>query len=222
MTVQVICDFDGTIAERDMIQAIMQAFVPEETEDIIRSVQAGALSVRDGVEAMFGSIPSSKYDEVVAFARAQTVIREGFPQFIHTCGQLGWSIAVVSGGFDFFVDPVIHNLSTPVDCFRNRIDATGPFLRVEWAVPCDEVCEGGCGLCKPTVMRQLGHGMGKFVVIGDGVTDFKAARLADFVFARSRLLDLAMQADIPVAPFETFYEIDEAIRDRRHSLYDHI
>lgn len=222
MTVQVICDFDGTIAERDMIVAIMREFCYDRAAPFIEAVQSGQMSVKAGVEAMFRCIPSEQMNDVIAFAKSNTVVRPGFHEFIHRCGQLGWHIAVVSGGFDFFVHPVIHNLSTHVDSYCNRIDSTGAHLNVVWAVACDATCDGGCGLCKPTVMRQLQTEDTKFVVIGDGVTDFKAARMADYVFARHHLQNLVQDAAIPSSSFETFFDIERSIRDGGHPIHAHL
>lgn len=222
MTVQVICDFDGTIAEKDMIAAIMRHFVYEETAPLIEDVYAGRLSVRDGVERMFSTIPSEKYQEVVDFAVRNTVVRPGFEQFIHSCGQLGWKVAIVSGGFDFFVHPVIHKLSTPVDIYCNHLNTDRPYMQVEWALPCDDRCEGGCGLCKPSVMRSRADAGAKFIVIGDGVTDFKAAREADYVYARAKLLEIAVEQQMPVTAFDTFYDITKHIEDRGAQLYAYI
>lgn len=171
---------------------------------------------------MFALIPSHRYRDIVDFAQRHTVIREGFPQFIHTCGQLGWKIAVVSGGFDFFVDPVIHSVSTDIAVYRNRIDASGPVLRVEWGLPCDGDCEGGCGLCKPSVIRQLCGGGEAVVAIGDGVTDFKVARMADYVFARSRLLDMVQEEGIPHAEFHTFHDIVDAMTDKEAPVHAYV
>ncbi|MFB5190526.1 MtnX-like HAD-IB family phosphatase [Alicyclobacillus fastidiosus] len=218
----VICDFDGTIAEKDMIAAIMREFVPREAEPIIQDVYRGNKSIRVGVEEMFRLLPSARFEDVAAFAKANTIVRPGFQQFIHTCGQLGWKVAVVSGGFDFFVHPVIHSLSTAVDIYCNRLNLTGPRCEVEWAVSCDATCEGGCGLCKPSVMRSLDDGQTSFIVIGDGVTDFKAAQEANYVFARASLLELVRERGIPASPFDTFYDVDDVIQDGGSSLYDYI
>lgn len=222
MTVRIICDFDGTIAEQDMITSIMRAFVPTESAPLIAAVQAGELSVRKGVEQMFALIPAEKYPQVVTFAQAHTVVRAGFEAFIHRCSELGWPVTVVSGGFDFFVEPVIQQLSTPVDVYCNQIEHNGSHLAVRWTVDCDAACEGGCGLCKPSVMRQLQAGGTKFVVIGDGVTDFKAAQAADYVFARASLLDLVRRRQMPASSFETFYDVIQVIDDGGSELYAHI
>lgn len=190
-------------------------------EPLIKAVLSERISVREGVEEMFHLLPSSLYDEVVGFAQTNTIIRPGFAQFIHTCGQLGWKVAVVSGGFDFFVQPVIHKLSTPVDIYCNTIHLDGPMMEVHWGVLCDDECEGGCGLCKPSVMRRLASG-GPYVVIGDGVTDFKAAKIADFVFARWKLLEIVREQAIPSSPFDTFYDIEREMKDGGSPLYEAI
>ncbi|TDY46298.1 2-hydroxy-3-keto-5-methylthiopentenyl-1-phosphate phosphatase [Alicyclobacillus sacchari] len=223
MTVHVICDFDGTISQRDMITAIMERFVPKESRPIIDAVKAGRQTVKEGVEAMFELIPSNHYDEVARYAQEHTQVRRGFPQFIHTCVQLGWKLSVVSGGFDFFVMPVIHKFSTDaVDIYCNHLDTSGPRLRVQWSHPCDQACEGGCGLCKPSVIRQRVHSGDGVIVIGDGVTDFKAAKMADFVFARAQLLKLVEERRIPHLPFATFDDIIAAIDDKEGPLHAHI
>ncbi|WP_040288460.1 MtnX-like HAD-IB family phosphatase [Alicyclobacillus hesperidum] len=223
MTVRLICDFDGTISERDMITTIMERFAPEESKPIIEAVKQGRRTVKDGVEAMFQLIPSDQYDEVARFAQDHTRVRHGFPQFIHTCAQLGWKLSVVSGGFDFFVLPVIHKFSTgAVDIYCNHLDTSGHRLHVQWSHPCDPACEGGCGLCKPSVIRELVQPGDSVIVIGDGVTDFKAAQMADFVFARAQLLALVEERGIPHLPFTTFDDIVAAIDDREASLHAYI
>lgn len=242
-SVQIFCDFDGTISERDLITTLAVAFAGDEAQAIIDQVNGHRLTVKEGVTQMFAMIPSHRYPELVAFARARTVIRAGFDRFVREAIQRGWQFSIVSGGFDFFVDPVAAPYQPDLQVFCNRLRHDGPFLKVEWGVECDANCEGGCGLCKPTVMRQAQHGwqaraagaakpgalgkgldareqeragldsLGKRlahpdkpfqVVIGDGVTDLKAARLADAVFARSRLADACEREGIAMTRFEDF------------------
>lgn len=201
-----------------MISAIMREFAPEATEPLIQAVLSRRMSVKSGVERMFQQLPANLYETIVDFAQSHTVVRPGFESFIHSCGQLSWNVAVVSGGFDFFVHPVINRLSTPVDIYCNTIDCTSDKMRVRWGFLCDDTCDGQCGLCKPSVMRHLASNRTKFMVIGDGVTDFKAARLADYVFARSSLLDLVRTQSVPFSAFDTFYDIQAEIEDRRSAV----
>lgn len=201
------CDFDGTISERDMVGVILRRFAPPEAERIVAEVNAKRRTVQDGVEAMFGLIPSSVFPDMEQYAREQTKLRPGFDAFVALCREKGWRLTVVSGGFDFFVHPVVAAYRDVVQVYCNSLDATGAYLKVKWGVPCDTACDGGCGLCKPTVIRNTLHAGETLVVIGDGVTDVKQAKLADFVFARDKLLAECEALGLPHAKFETFYDI---------------
>lgn len=214
-TVGIFCDFDGTISQRDLITTIGLEFGGTEARETIDKVQRRELSVREGVEGMFSAIPSHRMDEIVEFARRRTVVREGFYPFVDKVLDNGWLFAVVSGGFDFFVEPVIERYKSKIEVFCNHLNTTGEFLKVEWAVTCDSECDGNCGLCKPSVLRQFRERVSFEVVVGDGVTDLKAARLADYVFARDRLAQACEAEGIPYTSFETF--CDMALQIEEHS-----
>jgi len=216
------CDFDGTISENDMIQQIMMHFVPDEAAPIIHKVLSRTLSVQEGVEALFGLIPSSKYPEVVQFAREATRIRPGFESFVEYCSANNWKFAVVSGGFDFFVEPAISAVRDQVDVYCNRIDRAGSRLKVIWDHPCDGLCDGGCGLCKPTVLQRYAKNVRQSVVIGDGVTDLKAAKLADYVFARSGLAKTLQDMRVPFSPFETFYDVLDEVKTGKLEVFQDV
>ncbi|MCL6517228.1 MtnX-like HAD-IB family phosphatase [Alicyclobacillus sp.] len=203
----VFCDFDGTISEKDMIGQIVKRFVPEEGLVLVDRVNRHELTVQEGVERMFGLIPSARFDEVKSFAISHVRLRQGFPAFVRLCRRRDWRLTVVSGGFDFFVEPALAPFRDEIDIVCNHIDDRGPTLKVVWSTPCDAACEGGCGLCKPAVLRQRRRPGARQMLIGDGVTDAKAARIADFVFARDRLRGECDRMGIPYEAFETFDDI---------------
>lgn len=205
------CDFDGTISETDLIVRIVKKFAPPQTQSIVDCVLAGTLTVQSGVAAMFATIPSYRLKEVIDYARETTRVRPSFTPFVRFLAEKHWPLTVVSGGFDFFVEPALDEVRSYVDVACNRIDASGTHLRIVWHTPCDVDCEGGCGLCKPTVIRQRSTPGTKNIVIGDGVTDLKAARLADYVFARDQLERVCQAESIAHARFDTFDDIARAI-----------
>ncbi|SFV02983.1 MtnX-like HAD-IB family phosphatase [Alicyclobacillus macrosporangiidus] len=209
----VFCDFDGTISENDMIAQIMKRFVPEAGLELMDRVNRHELTVQEGVEQMFARIPSSRFGEVRDFAVTSVRLRQGFPAFVRLCRERGWRLTVVSGGFDFFVEPALAPFRDRLDVVCNRIDASGSHLRVVWSTPCDAACEGGCGLCKPAVLRYRQRPGVRQMLVGDGVTDAKAARVADFVFARDRLRGECDRMGIPSLPFETFDDIVARLAD---------
>lgn len=213
-TVGLFCDFDGTIASADMIAAIMTEFAPQPSGPIISAIVAGAIDIQQGVQQLFGLLPSSAFQAVREFALARVVLRPGFPRFVALCRERGWRLVVVSGGFDFFVEPALAAFRDDLTIHCNSLDLSGPMMRVVWKVPCDAKCVGGCGLCKPSVMRLYQGLVETRVVIGDGVTDQRAAQQADFVFARDRLLGLCEEANVPHMGFDTFDDISDELERR--------
>ena len=56
-------------------------------------------------------------------------------------------------------------------------------------------------------MREITEADDYKIVIGDSVTDFEAAKQADFVIARDMLLERCRTEEIPHQGFETFYDV---------------
>lgn len=209
--VGVFCDFDGTISKNDLITSIAYEFAGPTGRDLVRRIQRRELSVRDGVEAIFHAIPSARLPEITRYTEPLMVVREGFDQLVGGCISRGWLFTVVSGGLDIFVHPVVQAYRSEIEVFCNHLDASGDYLSIEWNVTCDDLCDGGCGLCKPTVLRRFKPVNDVQVVIGDGVTDLKAAKEADYVFARASLLRVCREQGIACTPFESLAEIIPAL-----------
>jgi 2-hydroxy-3-keto-5-methylthiopentenyl-1-phosphate phosphatase len=205
--VGVFCDFDGTISKSDLIASIAYEFAGQTGRDLVRRVQHRELTVREGVEAIFQTIPSARLPEIKSYTQQLTVVREGFDGLVRECIRRGWLFAVVSGGLDIFVHPVVEPYRSKIEVFANHLDDSGETLSIQWNVTCDDLCDGGCGMCKPTVLRRFKPYTDVQVVIGDGVTDVKAAVQADYVFARDSLLRVCREQGIACSPFESLAEI---------------
>ncbi|QSO50199.1 MtnX-like HAD-IB family phosphatase [Alicyclobacillus curvatus] len=205
--VGVFCDFDGTISKSDLIASIAYEFAGQTGRDLVRRVQHRELTVREGVEAIFQTIPSARLPEIKSYTQQLTVVREGFDDLVRECIRRGWLFAVVSGGLDIFVHPVVEPYRSKIEVFANHLDDSGETLSIQWNVTCDDLCDGGCGMCKPTVLRRFKPYTDVQVVIGDGVTDVKAAAQADYVFARDSLLRVCREQGIACSPFESLAEI---------------
>lgn len=210
-----------------MIGEIVKRFAPERGKVIVDAVNRLELTVKEGVEAVFGLLPSQQLPEIRAFAQSHVEIRTGFAQFVALCKHREWPITVVSGGFDFFVEHALQSFRADIAIYCNAVDTCGEYLKVRWNTPCDADCSGGCGLCKPSVIRATTNALhtppsalrsgirsvgpnasrDRIIVVGDGVTDLKAASIADYVFARDKLLAACIERGIRHTPFETFTDI---------------
>ncbi|MBJ6363580.1 2-hydroxy-3-keto-5-methylthiopentenyl-1-phosphate phosphatase [Paenibacillus sp. GCM10012307] len=204
----VFCDFDGTITENDNIIAIIKHFNPDGWEKIANDVITERKSIRQGVSELFRLLPAAMQKEVVDYAVTNVRIRSGFQELLNYCKQQQILFYVTSGGIDFFIYPVLSAFDIPEErIFCNGSDFTGERVEITWPHPCDDQCSNHCGMCKPTIMRRFDPAQYERIIIGDSVTDFEGAKLADLVFSRSHLTEKCKELGLPYIPYETFHDV---------------
>lgn len=208
MTVRILCDFDGTVTTQDNIIALMQAFAPaSDFEPLKHGVLDRTLSIQSGVGQMFALLPSDGKTAYLDFLLERAVIRDGFSELLQYSRRQGIDFSIVSGGMDFFVEPILAPFLDQEQIYCNVADFSGPFVHIDWPNACDAHCTNGCGCCKTSVARTLRQDGDVIIVIGDSVTDFELAKQADRVYARDYLITLCEENDIAYTPFETFHDI---------------
>lgn len=213
MNVKIFCDFDGTITNSDNIIAIMKKFAPSEWKAIKDDVLAERVSIQEGVGKMFSLLPISLKEEIVSFILSTSEIRTGFEQFVHYTKEKDIPLYIVSGGIDFFVEPMLDGKIDKKNLYCNGSDFLGQTIKITWPHTCDSHCENGCGCCKPSIMRNLVDDKDFIIVIGDSITDLQAAKMADCVLARDFLLQKCKELHLPHRPFETFHDVIEHINE---------
>lgn len=204
----IFCDFDGTITLSDNIVAIMKHFKPEGYEPIMKRTVDQEITLRQGVGDMFALLPASRKDEIVDFVLSRAGIREGFREFLDYVKQADIEFYVTSGGMDFFIDPLLAPFDIPADhIFCNGADFSGDTIEILWPHPCQDPCTNGCGMCKTTVMRRFPEEKYERILIGDSLTDFEGAKIADMVYSRSILTDKCAELGVKHMPFQNFFDI---------------
>ncbi|WP_442599275.1 2-hydroxy-3-keto-5-methylthiopentenyl-1-phosphate phosphatase [Neobacillus sp. D3-1R] len=208
----IYCDFDGTITEKDNIIAIMKEFAPPGWEAIKDDILSQKVSIQNGVGQLFALLPSNLKNDIVQFSLKNAVIRDGFPELLQLTKEEGIPFHVVSGGIDFFVDPILEPYGPFTSIYCNSADFLNHTINILWPNACDDLCDNGCGCCKPSVIRKLKNPNDFTIVIGDSITDLEAAKQADFVFAREFLADKCEELGIQYKKFETFYDCIDLIK----------
>lgn len=208
----IFCDFDGTITKSDNIVAIMRQFANEQTAPIKDAVLNREISIRKGVGEMFAHLESGLREQIVEFVLEKAEIRKGFSEFVEYTKQEGIPFYVVSGGIDFFVEPIINRILEPEHLFCNSADFNGEHIEILWPHSCDSYCFNDCGCCKPSVIRKLSHNGDFKIVIGDSITDVEAAKMADLVLARDYLIEICEYEGIQYQPFVTFHDCINIIK----------
>lgn len=214
----IFCDFDGTITLTDNIIAIMKHFQPEGWEKQLQQILDKKVTLQEGVGGLFALLPASRKDELIRFVRDYIQIREGFSELLDYCQTHRIEFLVTSGGIDFFVRSALEPFPlVPDQIYCNASDFTGERIRITWPHPCDEECtNGGCGMCKTTIIRSYPSDQFNRVLIGDSISDFAGARVADYVFARSDLAEECKKLEMAHTEYETFFDVIrgmEALRE---------
>jgi len=211
----IVSDFDGTITEEDLVVALT-TFVDPENIDRVRRINHRQLALKPGLAQLFSTLPSNRRAEYEAFCAQTGRLRSGYHAFRRALASQGIPFYLVSNGLDFIIDAVLGPPTAGEYRIVNRAVFDTSEITIDWQYPCEPPCPGGCGLCKHRVIRELqSQYQVPVVLIGDGITDWNGAQVADRVYARSRLGEMMTAHHMPYRPFETF---DEVWQDLSHVL----
>ncbi len=203
--IALLVDYDGTIAQTDVSDTLMAAFVTGEWEAWVADYDAGRVGSRRLMSWEVGLIDADP-DALRAKAAAQPH-DPGFVPFAERARAAGIPIEVVSDGFGFFIEPALASLGVgwiPVVTAATTFGPGG--ARIDF--PNGNAACFVCGTCKRD--RVLAHqAAGRRVVfVGDGESDRYAAGYSDVVFAKHSLEAFCQERGWPYRRWTSFAEID--------------
>jgi 2-hydroxy-3-keto-5-methylthiopentenyl-1-phosphate phosphatase len=201
----IVCDFDGTAAEHDVQQRILDALADREAWRAINRIWAeGRMTTAVRAREQWALIRGSEQDilRVVAGER----LAPGFVAFVHLCERQGYPLYIVSDGFDLYIGPMLEQAGlahVPVIANSLRYVDGQPEMRFLLQRSPDQ----HHGNDKTFVIEEVRQPGSILVYIGDGYSDRAAAHVADLVFAKDRLAEYCETEGIPYVPFATFETI---------------
>ncbi len=74
----IFCDFDGTILVEEIFRELLTHFAPEPAARILPEILALRVSLREGLSAILGTIPSHRWPEMESFVQENSHLRAGF------------------------------------------------------------------------------------------------------------------------------------------------
>jgi len=201
----VFLDFDGTITTHDVGVHLLERVGAPEWRTVSEQYARGEIGSRECSIEEWALI---RGDEATVRAVASEVaVDPGFEPLVAELRAAGAEVTVVSDGFGFYVDAVCAPLQLPV--LTNNIDfATGEmvFPHEDRCCPCST-----CGVCKQAPIKDAKHRGRDTVLVGDGISDRKAALLADVVFAKGSLAAWCAGAGVAYVPFTTLDDVRDAL-----------
>ncbi|MHA7132738.1 phosphoserine phosphatase SerB [Oerskovia turbata] len=164
----VVMDVDSTLITQEVIELLAdhagtRELVAEVTERAMRGEIDFADSLRERVATLAG-VSVSAFADVLD----QVVLTPGAPELVAELQRRGWTVALVSGGFEEIVAPLAARLG--ITRFRaNRLEVSGGVLTGRTTGPVIDRAT------KEATLRELaaaeGLDMADTVAIGDGAND---------------------------------------------------
>jgi 2,3-diketo-5-methylthio-1-phosphopentane phosphatase len=197
------CDFDGTISVDDVTDALLERFARPGWREIEAEWEAGKIGSGECMKRQVAllDVSSTELDDFLS----AVAIDPHFVNFVTAVRRLGLTLEIVSDGIDHAIRrilalhrlewlPVRANHLVQLDERRWRL--TSPNASV--------TCVSACGTCKCELLAHHTAASRKVLFIGDGRSDFCVADKADFVLAKSKLVDHCARHGIAHAAFRDF------------------
>jgi 2,3-diketo-5-methylthio-1-phosphopentane phosphatase len=202
----VVCDFDGTIAIEDFVDRLLEKHADLAWREVEEEWKSGRIGSRECLARQIDMVRCTPGQ----FARLVTGMKidAGFASFVALCRQHLLPLRIVSDGLDVAIRAILaqHDLDG-LPIFANRLEhRSGGHMRILFPEARGN-CIAASGMCKCAQAEAAAGGIAHTLLIGDGASDFCAARAADFVFAKGRLAAYCAAEKIPFAPFGDFFDV---------------
>lgn len=210
-------DFDGTISNTDVVDEILQTYADARWLEVEEEWKRGLIGSRECLRAQMALVRATPR-ELETLLDAVTV-DEGVWALLETCARHGIGAQVVSDGFDWCIDRILHRASRTgppqlldrVPVYSSHLEYAGG-LRWRTAFPCySNPCVHDCATCKQTVMVTVNDAHAPTVFVGDGLSDKYAAQHADCVFAKDALARYCRERAITHSCFDSLTDVAERI-----------
>jgi HAD superfamily phosphoserine phosphatase-like hydrolase len=202
----IFSDFDGTISHPDTLNFLAETFSSLEfRRGIGRQIASGEISLRDGIQQEVNAIQGT-LEEVLSLLREHVQIDNAFPAFASWCQQAGIPLTILSAG----IKDVIENLLRPYNLSQVRILAN-PLRIAEGKWSLQFLDDTPWGHDKSRAVHQAKTEGYWAVFLGDGLSDRRAAEMADLVFAKSGLAHYCTEQQIPHKLFTSFAEVQQEL-----------
>ncbi len=201
---RVFVDYDGTITDRDTFDLLVDVFAgPQAWQELGEQLKSGAMTLREALAAQAGLLRCTLDEADEAIAR-MTQFDPTFAPFVERCEREGVPLTILSCGLGPLIERALaRNGLARVPLMSNdaQADAGG------WTMNFRDASEYGHD--KAAVVTAAQKTGATVVYVGDGISDYEAAKAADLRYARrGRSLEAYLRAgSVPFTAFDSFAQI---------------
>lgn len=206
MRIIVVSDFDGTITKKDSLYYFFDEYADKKWLEVEKLWKDGKISSKECLIKEFELVKN--LDEKLIDKFISTIeIDDYFSEFIKFCKNKNIDFTVASDGVDYFINKILQkNNIAKIDLVTNH----GEFINGKFTLtfPNDfKDCKNDSGTCKCRVVWDLKKKYDKVIYIGDGTSDFCVSKNADFLIAKSGLVEYCKINKINHTPFNSFKDV---------------
>jgi 2,3-diketo-5-methylthio-1-phosphopentane phosphatase len=217
----IFCDFDGTIARRDVGYSLFHHFSGGRNDALLPAWKSLQMSSRECLTTEAAMVKGTR-DEIENFLQSFE-IDPGFVAFEQLCRQNDVPLSVVSDGLDLYIHPILgRNGLGHLQVMSNIGRFKGHGLEIEF--PWHNTSCTRCGCCKGERMAEFRRGRGdspvRLAFIGDGYSDICAVAQADLLIAKKDLALYCSERGIAYTPFDNFADVAQILVDNEYLQRD--
>jgi 2-hydroxy-3-keto-5-methylthiopentenyl-1-phosphate phosphatase len=203
--IHIITDFDGTITNRDTLEALLNRYGTPEWMAIEDRLEQNLLTVDDAFRQQMALMEVSLEDAISMIVK--TIRVDGTViECAKKVREAGGRFTIISAGFHEVISGMLDGkMPEGVSIHANRLEVKNN----RWTVIPSSTprIKGLCTHCKRHWVEDAKAGGDYIVYVGDGYTDRCPAEAADRVYARGSLLDYRLQQGLPSLEFRNFAEL---------------
>jgi 2-hydroxy-3-keto-5-methylthiopentenyl-1-phosphate phosphatase len=204
---EVFVDFDGTITDVDTFDALVRAVAGDAAWDAIDGpLLAGDITLREALSRQAAALSLSRA-ETLAFMETNAHVDPTFGPFVATARAHGATVRVVSSGIATVIHDALARAGVEIDVLANDVDFAPGGWTMSFVDPSDN------GHDKAAHVHAARARGSRTVYVGDGISDFAGALVADERFAKKGLaLEAYCRArGVACISFASFREIEKRL-----------
>ncbi len=203
LPVQVLCDFDGTVTEENVMEFIAIRFASSGNKYSL-AWDRGEITSSEEFHLTFATITTGLREMEAALE--EVIFDASIVDLVRACRRRGYEFAIVSDGLGWYIERILARAGVEnVFLYANTVRERDGKFEFEFPWHNDETPR--LATCKPAIVRSIREQGRNIIYIGDGPSDFTAVRYADVVYAKSKLAVYCRENGIAHQSFTTFSDI---------------
>ena len=213
--ITILCDFDGTVAERDIGHHFFETFVKDTDRwlDMLERWKMGLVSSKECLEHEISWMDADRLD-IDAFITKEK-LDPYFRDFIDFCVKRKYDILILSDGLDYYIESLLMRSGLGfIPFLANHLLLNGSSIEGIDFPHHDLMDCTMCGNCKLFHLERKRRDGYYTIYVGNGYSDRCPAEHADLVLAKCDLLAHCEREEISCIPFENFRDVERELTKR--------